>query len=386
MKTKKIAIIAIPFLIILLLGVYLFTNYNKNSNNDNNNPNQEEQNNNNKKEFDGIKIKDANYKVTYEKKDNKIYFYKDGKEINSYTCETSVCDTEGRPYGGYVEKVYANKIVIYDGALEDSTKKSNVKIVFFDIEKGILNTYNDYYTTNTINDDYIYMAKYEDKTNALIVDYSGNIIKDFKNKIPVLSCYEGCVLDVNSYNVNENYIVTINNGKYGIEKITSDDIVLENIYEDIALNDYTKFMSYSYDANEVVDNNGKTYYEKNKYIKLKLNNKWYLYDLANKKNVIETPYEELILIDDSTIMVYDNNEIYFIDYTGNKVDDNVIKVAKLNAGFLKPTYTEKFSIRVKNNVLELKVCDGEISDYDECFKNYKNYKYDLKTKKLELIK
>ena len=231
------------------------------------------------------------------------------------------------------------------------------------------------------------MGKIGDKTDALIVNYNGDIIKNSKDKNFVLNCYEGCFLNTNSFDIDNDYIVTIKSGKYGIEKITSDEVILNNIYEDIVFNDCDKFMSYSYDANEIVDNNGKTYYEKLKYIKLKLNNKWYLYDLVNKKNVINNSFDEIILISDKVIMIYDNNEIYFVDYNGEKIDDNVVKTTKLNPAFAKPKFEELFSIRVKDNILDFRICDGEIKERYECYNNnlVKNYRYDINNKKLELI-
>lgn len=389
MNKKNIILTFIFIILVLGVGVFCYFKLGKINDNNDNKDNNDNQVVDNQNKFDGIRLEDATYKVTYEKKDNIIYFYKDGIEVNKYVCERSVCDTTGETYGGSVQlnNTYVNKIVIYDGSLADSTSTEDKKIVFFDIDKGILNTYVNYYTVYNISDSYIYMGKIGYKTDALIVNYSGDIIKNSKDKNFVLNCYEGCFLNTNSFDIDNDYIVTIKSDKYGIEKITNDEVILDNIYEDIVFNDYDKFMSYSYDADEKVDNNGKTYYEKFKYIKLKLNNKWYLYDLVNKKNVINNSYDEIILISDKVIMIYDNNEIFFVNYNGEKIDDNVIKTNKLNPAFAKPKFEELFSIRVKDNILDFRICDGEIKERYECYNNnlVKNYRYDINNKKLELI-
>ena len=253
MNKKNIILTFIFIILVLGVGVFCYFKLGKIKDNNDNKDNKDNNNNqvvDNQNKFVGIRLEDATYKVTYEKKDNIIYFYKDGIEVNKYVCERSVCDTTREIYGGSVQlnNTYVNKIVIYDGSLADSTSTHDKKIIFFDIDKGILNTYVNYYTVYNISDSYIYMGKIGDKTDALIVNYSGDIIKNSKDKNFVLNCYEGCFLNTNSFDIDNDYIVTIKSGKYGIEKITSDEVILDNIYEDIVFNDYDKFMSYSYDA------------------------------------------------------------------------------------------------------------------------------------------
>ncbi len=381
MNKKKIVLtISVILFLLILVGVFYYLKFdNKKEDNKDENKSQVVENQN---KFDGIKVADAKYKVTYEKKDKVIYFYKDGVEANKYSCDGNGCNVLD-------SDTYANKIVIYDDILTNSSSDSGKKIVFFDIDKGVLNTYMNYLVSiRKMGDSYIYLGSSEDKSKDLIVNYSGEIIKSAKNKNFVLTCYEGCYIEDGYYDIDSDYIVTVNNNKYGIEKLTSDEVILDNIYEDIAFNDSNKFVKSSAETGTKMDNDGKTYYEKLKYVKLKLNNKWYLYDLANKKNVIDTPYDEIILISDKVVMIYNNNEIYFVDYNGKKIDDNVIKTTKLNPAFVKPTFNEEFSIEVKNNILEFSICDGDITDKYECLSNnnlIKTYRYDINNKKLESI-
>ena len=210
---------------------------------------------------------------------------------------------------------------------------------------------------------------------------SGLFQKEGKNY--KISCYEGCYLALDSYNIEKDYIITVKDNKYGIEKINSDEVLLDNLYEDVSWSDWAAFFD-----NDKTDNDGEKYYIEKNYVKIKENNKWYLYDLNNKKKVINTGYEELILIDDNIILVYDNKEIYFINYEGNKIDDNVIKTNGISPAFAKPTFKEKFNMYLKDNVLDFKICDGEVEFWSDCYsKNLiKEYKYDIKNKKVELVK
>ena len=378
-KTFSVILIIILVIILLFGGVYLYTKNPKENTDKNNNTNNtntviddkkdETQNNENE-------IKKVNDKISYKQVGSIITFYSEGIELKNYQCEKSDCGTGGT-YDGYIEKIDNNIIVIYDGGLDDD----NRKIIFFDVNKGILKTYTGYSKARSLDDSkYIHLMSRDNK-KQLIVDYMGNVIKEGKNY--KISCYEGCYLALNSYNIEKDYIITVKDNKYGIEKISSDEVLLDNLYDDISWSDWAVFFD-----NDKTENDGEKYYIEKNYVKVKENNKWYLYNLNDKTLVIDTGYEELILIDDNTILVYDNKEIYFINYEGNKIDDNVIKTNGISPAFAKPTFKEKFSIYLKDNILDFKICDGEVEIWSDCnSKNLiKEYKYDLKNKKLELVK
>lgn len=370
MKEKK----RIKILIIVLVGITMFgllvgaiLLYLNKSNNENAN------NTGNVVDNGNIKIND---KVSYKKDGVILKFYDESIELNQYQCENSNCDTDER-YNKYIKKIDNNIVIIYDGALDDD----NRKIIFFDVNKGILKTYIGYSKARRLDDSkYIHLMSSDNK-KELIVDYMGNVIKEGKNY--KISCYEGCYLAINSYNIEKDYIITVKDNKYGIEKISSDEVLLDNLYDDVSWSDWAVFFD-----NDKTENDGEKYYLEKNYVKIKENNKWYLYDLNNKKKVINTGYEELILIDDNTIFVYDNKEIYFINYEGNKVDDNVIKTKGISPAFAKPTFKEKFNMYLKDNILDFQICDGEVEIWSDCnSKNLiKEYKYDLKNKKVELVK
>ena len=385
-KKKRIKILIIVLVGIMMIGLlvggillYLNKSNNENTNNDNNTNNTgnvvDNGNITNKDNNGNTKVND---KVSYKKEGNILKFYDESIELNQYQCEKSDCGTGGT-YDGYIAKIDNNIIVIYDGGLDDD----NRKIIFFDVNKGILKTYTGYSKARSLADSkYIHLMSRDNK-KELIVDYMGNVVKEGKNY--KISCYEGCYLALDSYNIEKDYIITVKDNKYGIEKISSDEVLLDNLYEDVSWSDWGAFFASNKTDNE---NNGKKCYLEKNYVKVKENNKWYLYDLNNKKKVINTGYEELILIDDNTILVYDNKEIYFINYEGNKVDDNVIKTNGISPAFAKPTFKEKFNMYLKDNILDFQICDGEVEIWSDCnSKNLiKEYKYDLKNKKVELVK
>ena len=385
-KKKRIKVLIIVLVGIMMIGLlvggillYLNKSNNENTNKDNNTNNTGNVVNNgnitNKDNNGNTKVND---KVSYKEEGNILKFYDESIELNQYQCEKSYCGTNER-YDGYTKKIDNNIVIIYDGALDDD----NRKIVFFDVSKGVLNTYTGYSKVKVLDigvGKYIHLMSRDNK-KELIVDYMGNVVKEGKNY--KISCYEGCYLAINSYNIEKDYIITVKDNKYGIEKISSDEVLLDNLYDDVSWSDWGAFFD-----NDKTENDGEKYYSEKNYVKVKENNKWYLYDLNNKKKVINTGYEELILIDDNTILVYDNKEIYFINYEGNKIDDNVIKTNGISPAFAKPTFKEKFNMYLKNNVLDFKICDGEVEFWSDCNSNnlIKEYKYDIKNKKVELVK
>lgn len=379
-KTFSVILIIILVIILLFGGVYFYTKNPKGNTNNNNNTNNTNTVVDNKKDEtknNENEIKKVNDKISYKQVESIITFYSEGIELKNYQCEKSDCGPGGGTYDGYTEEIDNNIVIIYDGTIDDE----NRKIVFFDVNNGVLKTYTGYSKASSLyNSKYIHLMSSDNK-KQLIVDYMGNVIKEGKNY--KISCYEGCYINKYSYNIEKDYIITVKDDKYGIEKISSDEVLLDNLYDDISWSDWAVFFD-----NDKTDNDGEKYYIEKNYVKIKENNKWYLYNLNDKTLVIDTGYEELILVNDNTILVYDNKEIYFIDYKGNKIDENIIKTNGISSAFAKPTFKEKFNMYLKDNVLDFKICDGEVEFWSDCYsKNLiKEYKYDLKNKKIELVK
>lgn len=379
-KTFSVILIIILVIILLFGGVYFYTKNPKGNTNNNNNTNNTNTVVDNKKDEtknNENEIKKVNDKISYKQVESIITFYSEGIELKNYQCEKSDCGPGGGTYDGYTEEIDNNIVIIYDGTIDDE----NRKIVFFDVNNGVLKTYTGYSKASSLyNSKYIHLMSSDNK-KQLIVDYMGNVVKEGKNY--KISCYEGCYIKKDSYNIEKDYIITVKDDKYGIEKISDDEVLLDNLYDDISWSDWAVFFD-----NDKTDNDGEKYYIEKNYVKIKENNKWYLYNLNDKTLVIDTGYEELILVNDNTILVYDNKEIYFIDYKGNKIDENIIKTNGISSAFAKPTFKEKFNMYLKDNVLDFKICDGEVEFWSDCYsKNLiKEYKYDLKNKKIELVK
>ena len=88
-----------------------------------------------------------------------------------------------------------------------------------------------------------------------------------------------------SYSVENNMIVNVKNNKYGIIKITGNEIVIDYLYDNIELlND--------------------------KYFKVKENNKWYLYSFEKKDKEKEESYIDLMIIDNILFSINEDNNLY----------------------------------------------------------------------------
>lgn len=81
---------------------------------------------------------------------------------------------------------------------------------------------------------YIYIQ--EKGTNKYgIIDADGNVIKNFVlESLPFVNFYEPYSLK-DRYSIENNMLVSIKNGKYGIVEITSDKMVVDYLYDDIKL-------------------------------------------------------------------------------------------------------------------------------------------------------
>ena len=277
-KTFSVILIIILVIILLFGGVYFYTKNPKGNTNNNNNTNNTNTVVDNKKDEtknNENEIKKVNDKISYKQVESIITFYSEGIELKNYQCEKSDCGPGGGTYDGYTEEIDNNIVIIYDGTIDDE----NRKIVFFDVNNGVLKTYTGYSKASSLyNSKYIHLMSSDNK-KQLIVDYMGNVIKEGKNY--KISCYEGCYIKKDSYNIEKDYIITVKDDKYGIEKISSDEVLLDNLYDDISWSDWAVFFD-----NDKTDNDGEKYYIEKNYVKIKENNKGYLSNLNDKDVVV----------------------------------------------------------------------------------------------------
>ncbi len=398
--SNKIGIIIIIILLIILMiiGLYLIKGKNGNKeNNDNNDTNNNQEVSNNIKNGDDrylgsslnkqegtVISENTTYLVKRINKD--LAFYYNDKEVSRYNCESEKCAICLGEYGGEedgsqchigsnVDKIGGTYLIV-DGFINDNDYKNRVikKLVLINPEKNIIyNEYNNLSSVIRFNDDvnvggnnegYLYLFNYLNKDKNLIVDLEGNTIKNLKDReLLVSSSYSRP--DYSSYNL----IVTNKNGKYGIESLSSDKVIVENTYEDVRLFDRTATIYTDSPSFDIYNN---------KYFKAKENGKWYLFDINTSKKVLDKGFDRLYLLDNNTMFVYENGYFSFINYEGNELTSDKIEVSKLGDQFYSQI-TEGVSITKEGNIINI-LLSGQ--PYDNM--RYQ-YNYDLQTHELKKL-
>lgn len=304
---------------------------------------------------------DGVFSYEYDADTNQLIFYKGDTIIKELDYnELHLEKTFGMEKSG--------KYILYGkwSSYDDASKNCYDKVVFYDLNNDTYKEFKNIRYVLTITDDstseyslkYIGLANVEDE--YAIIDLDGNYIKEFSNKEFVTKSYEGAYLDEYSY--SDNLMVTIVDGKYGLEKISNDDIIVEHKFEDLIIND-----------NDVY-NNYKLY--SNKYIKVKEDGKWYLYDLNNKKKVTSSGYDKLYLLDENVILVYEDKYFYFKDYNNNLLTNDRIYVENIFPFW--PKMPEGIKIVNNNGIYTIIINDG--TSYDDY--KYYSYEFNLDTKEL----
>lgn len=225
---------------------------------------------------------------------DKIESYKlstDGSYIKIKDSECKECHIYV-PQAFIYEDYQNGKVVISD--------LDNLKMLY-DMNKGIIGTYGSIYWLYSKNDTYkegtyLYVGN-KDNTKYGIIDKDGNIIKDYVlekecsgNQIP-----RNCL----RYSIEDNLLATKKNNKYGIIRLTSDDIVIDYKYDDIKLIN-------------------------SKYFQVKENDKWYIYNYSSKDKQIEKGYDYIYSLADNVLIVKENNNWIFKNYNNITITDNQI--------------------------------------------------------------
>ena len=379
-KGKKVFLFL--FLILLIAAGactwYVINNQDKDKDKKDNKANTEEKDK--KKETKKDNKKDDK-KEEKKEDDNKsseiiIYFYNDGNYtrmtddydeieekkniISKYMCEsTKKCDMVTDQYftpsmtdtNNYTTGVMLNnKAFIQDG---------NNKVLF-DVEGGkVINKYGskafwlkDKYdgVYSASSGRYIEIMDKDDKYYG-IIDANGNTIHEFNleagpkvNYIPVYQNY---------YSIESNYIVNYKNGKYGITKITLDEVVVDYKYDDIRLL-------------------GGNYY------KALEDGKWYLYSFTTKDKVFKDGFDFIFGVYEDVIIADNNKKIYIKDLNGNDLIDTPIEnTAKELKEQLEVSIPLQAGVSITKDsyILTISVTkDGKLDA---------TYKYNIATKTLE---
>lgn len=114
-----------------------------------------------------------------------------------------------------------------------------------------------------------------------------------------------------------------------------DKVLINHDYDEIMLYDVVSYSSLDLYAG--------------KYFKARIGNKWSLYSLDTGNKDIDKVFDKIYLLDENTIAVYDGEYISFIDYKGNNVSDDKIKVSNLFESM--PKLPEGISLTFKDLVV-----------------------------------
>lgn len=238
---------------------------------------------------------------------NTIYFYQENNEYK-YTKQYNKIENKNNIISKY--KCYSNCEINMQGLAftYNNNDKSKVMIyeanenILYDIQKGVIGKYGTDARWLYSNDDeymngtYIYIKS--DKSNKYgIIDKNGKVIKDFVLEKTNGIYSNNAEMLKSSYSVENNMIVNVKNNKYGIIKITGNEIVIDYLYDNIELlND--------------------------KYFKVKENNKWYLYSFEKKDKEKEESYIDLMIIDNILFSINEDNNLYIEN--GNNIIKEII--------------------------------------------------------------
>lgn len=292
--------------------------------------------------------KESNYKYVSSKEQDEIIFYKFNttngyEQINKYSCESEICYVYASQCTSYID-LDKGKMFIHDGN----------KAIFYDFNKGVLGTY-----SIGVEDLKKYFIVQDIKTEKYgIIDLDGNIIKNFTSVqfggTKVAPCFND-----NTYSLEYDLITEKKDNKYGIVKITKDEIVVNHQFDDIRLyND--------------------------KYFKAKVEDKWYLYNLNTSEKVIEDGYKELFIASDEVIVTQIDNYLYIKDYQGNNlIEDKIETFIEYNENACCGNVSGIF-VSENNGIIKIYI-DEEVDITNYEYKQHQ-YEYNIKDKKLTKTK
>jgi len=219
--------------------------------------------------------------------------------------------------------------------------------ILFDKTKGIIDTYGDkpqwLHLEGGIGK-YIYINK-KDSNKYGIIDKNGNVIKEFNLNEWPYTVYMRFSL---RYSIENDMLVDIKNDKYGIIKLTSDDIIVDYIYEDLDLIN-------------------------SKIFKAKNDNSWYVYDIKTQQKYIEEGFDYIHYASDEILIVEKDNMLHLKNYNNKKIIDDTIKITKEDVIQAYVDYSN-------NNIISIHICKDEYChDYKE------RYEYNIADNKLSKV-
>lgn len=263
--------------------------------------------------------------------------------LSEYKCNDDLCMVNVAQQGFEYSNDNPDIVMIYDG---------NYKILY-NIRKGtIINTYGSnsfWLSSNDVESEnegtYIYIQA-KDSEKYGIIDVNGNIIKNFVlDKPPFVSFLYPRTL---RYSVENNMLVNIQNGKYGIIEITSDKIIIDYIYDDLDLINKT-------------------------YFKAKTNDKWHVYTISSNQKLIQEGFDNIYYNSNDILIVEKDNTLYIRNYDNKNITNETIKVSKDDTIQAYTDYSDK-------TIINIHVCND-----DYCHEYKEKYEFNINTNKLKKI-
>lgn len=224
--------------------------------------------------------------------------------------------------------------------------------VLYDMNNGIVGTYdggpvwiyskNDKYMHGT----YMYVSNLNSDEYG-IIDKNGNVIHDFNLNMSCPDIIRRDKIHCIDYSIEDDLFVDKKDDKYGIVRMTSNDVVIDYNYEYIRLiND--------------------------KYFKVLEKDKWYIYSFVTKDKHLNNGFDDIKLLTDGVLIVTDNGYWRFVDFNNNDIIKEKIKIDS-EYSFL--SYFEKSD---DENIIVIKKCNDEFCHEESS----ENYEYNIKKKTL----
>ena len=266
-KSKKGLIITIVIIALLAVGgltTWLIMSNSGDSDTDEPDTEEKEEKKDNKKDKDEDIPDEKETKDDSAKYDEKtIYFYEKDGQIKFVSAEfdkmmntqSTIDDKEIiAKYECSNDKCYLHVPVIDYSSIagvmnnkkafigDESKDGTNAKIVLFDVSSNkVVGEYSK--PALLIRDNYGEESEYilVKKINGDmfgVIDLDGNVIKNYNIDIPDKFLND---TEHRLFSKSGNYIINSKNGKYGITRITSDEVVVDYLYEDISIIDANSY-------------------------------------------------------------------------------------------------------------------------------------------------
>lgn len=255
-NNKTLIIVLVVLGIILLIGIVFCVinrNADSNKNNNGNNKDNDVVDKDNDDNYMAVKVNDI---ITFSMRNKSDEEF---TKISEYKCTDDKCSLG----------VGIQGLTIYDNTNGIYGIDDNKKLILYNVGKGVVGTYSingtSMYEDGKVK--YLYIKSIDNEKYG-IVDLNGNVIKDFNldyyNKYyPFLT---------NWYSIKDDAVIDYKNGKYGIIKITSNDVLADYSYDEIKIDD-----SYYFEAR--INNEWNLYVIKSNELLSKLTTK--KYDISN---------------------------------------------------------------------------------------------------------